>query len=228
LTNEVLTDNKLAVDKTPRFFAFMKKRLAEKFGLVICLAGLAIMPTGCAFTRTTVAVNFNPAVNCPTGPTVTYLSSVTVVDTRPVEDKFVLTHKFDGYGNRTSGAYVTQQPVADIFQRGLAQALQANGFVQSTNQFRFELRADIQEFDNDVIMGLWQATVKPKLTVRFELMDTNGVSIWRDTMIGRATLETPWGAGEFIVKTFNAAAENAILQLLSDNAFRNCFTPAKR
>ena len=203
-------------------------KLTKFIQLTLLLTGLAIFSTGCAFTRTKVAINFNPAVDSPVGPkSVAYLSVGDIKDTRPVEDKYVLTHKFDGYGNQTSGAFVTEQPVAEVFKQGLIEALQTNGFARAESQKHLELRANIQEFDNRVIAGFLEATVKPELTVRFELLDDNGTVVWRDTMIGRSTLQTPWGNGEFIVKTFNAAAEDAIRQLLADDSFRGYFLPKK-
>lgn len=203
-------------------------KLAKVIQLVVLFTGLAILSTGCAFTRTTVAINFKPVVDSPVGPkSVAYLSVGDIKDTRPVEDKYVLTHKFDGYGDQTSGAFVTEQPVAEVFKQGLIEALQTNGFARTASPTHFELRANIQQFDNRVISGFLEATVKPELTVRFELLDGSGTVVWRDTMIGRSTLQTPWGNGEFIVKTFNAAAEDAIRQLLADDSFRGYFLPKK-
>src|SRR5215469_14603841 len=144
-------------------------KLTKFIQLTLLLTGLAIFSTGCAFTRTKVAINFNPAVDSPVGPkSVAYLSVGDIKDTRPVEDKYVLTHKFDGYGNQTSGAFVTEQPVAEVFKQGLIEALQTNGFAREATKTHFELRANIQEFDNRDIVGFWEATVKPELTVRCE------------------------------------------------------------
>ncbi len=186
------------------------------------LSLLIVISTGCAFTRTKVDVRLSPTASKPLNriPTA-QLFIGQVEDTRPVKDKYVLTQKFNGYGQRTSGAYVANEPVSDIFKAGLLLALQDNGFIQTSNQSSLELRANIQDFDHTVVMGFWTATVSPKLTVRFELFDiSKGFSVWRDTLVGRATMETAWGTGEFLVQTFSKASDDVFLQLMSDNTFR--------
>lgn len=184
---------------------------------------LGVVASGCAFTRTTVNVRLSPTAAKPLGQIpVAQLVVGQIEDTRPVGDKFVLTQKYNGYGQRTSGAYVTKEPVTDIFKQGLLNVLQSNGFTQAaTNLATLELKANIQDFDHDVITGFWTATVKPKLTVRFELFDKDtGASLWRDTLVGRATMETAWGASEFLVQTFDRVCDDIFLQLISDNSFR--------
>jgi hypothetical protein len=128
-----------------------------------------------------------------------------------------------------SGAYVTQEPVADIFKAGLLSCLKTNGFLVASNDSPYALDADIQDFDHDVINGLWKTTVKPKLTVRFELVDkTSGISVWRDTFTGRDTMETAWGGEQFLVDTFDRAANDVVRQLISDKTFRSYFTGKSR
>ncbi len=148
-----------------------------------------------------------------------------VKDTRPVKDGFVLSQKYNGYGQRTSGAYVAQEPVAQIFKQSLFSVLEKNGFITTGATNRLELRADIQEFSHDIMAGFLKATVQPKLIVRFELVETDsGRSVWHDTLIGRETLQTSWGTGAFLVETFNKAADDIFKQLISNTNFRNCIS----
>ena len=192
---------------------------------LLLLTGCAFLATGCAFSRTKVNVQFDPKISNPLGQNATAQLTVGEIrDSRPVTDPLVLSQKYNGYGQRTSGAYVAQEPVADIFKQGLQKVLDASGFTKSTQQRGLELKANIQEFDHDVIVGFWKATVKPKLTVRFELLDKQtGGSVWRDTYVGRDSLETTWGTGEFLVQTFNRAAEDVVRQLIADASFRKFF-----
>jgi hypothetical protein len=214
-------NSEAAADRAQTLKAGLHSRLIL---LPIGIVLLSILTSGCAFTRTTVAVNYSSTVFRPLGePPASRLIVGEVGDTRTVSDKYVLCQKYNGYGQRCSGAYVAREPVANIYRNGLIEALEKNGFMQTNAALGdFILRADIQDFDHDVIVGFWTATVKPKLTVRFELVDAKtGISVWHDTLIGKDSLETAWGTGQFLVQTFNRAADSTISQLISDSTFRN-------
>ncbi|HEU5124720.1 MAG TPA: hypothetical protein VFW05_11725 [Verrucomicrobiae bacterium] len=188
---------------------------------LLCFSGI-----GCAFTRTRVNVQLTPTASSPLDKTpAVELRVGEVKDTRPVKDGFVLSQKYNGYGQRTSGAYVAQEPVAQIFKQSLFSVLEKNGFITTGATNRLELRADIQEFSHDIMAGFLKATVQPKLIVRFELVETDsGRSVWHDTLIGRETLQTSWGTGAFLVETFNKAADDIFKQLISNTNFRNCIS----
>jgi hypothetical protein len=171
-------------------------------------------------------VQLTPTASSPLGkaPTAELLVGE-VKDTRPVKDGFVISQKYNGYGQRTSGAYVAQEPVAQIFKQSLFTVLEKNGFITSGPTNQLELKADIQEFSHDIMAGFLKATVQPKLIVRFELVDKDsGRTLWHDTLIGRETLQTAWGTGSFLVETFNKAADDVFKQLISDSTFRNCIS----
>jgi hypothetical protein len=185
---------------------------------IICL-----LATGCAFTRTETDVHFSPIITDSLGAQKkASLTVAEIKDSRSVEDKFVIMHKANQYGT-TSGAYVTKTPVSDILRDGLIEALQQNGFI-NTNTNQYELRADMQEFSGDAIEGFWKATVKSKLTVRFELVDkSSGKTVWHDTFIGLATNKTAWGDRNFVAKIFSDSANDLVQQLLADKEFRGFF-----
>ncbi|HTH48070.1 MAG TPA: YajG family lipoprotein [Candidatus Limnocylindria bacterium] len=186
---------------------------------------LGVLATGCAFTKTPVTVNFGPNVQEPlTAAASSTLQVGKVRDSRPVNDPAVLVQKRNGYGQVTSGSYIAQKPVAELLRDGLASTLRANGFNPGNSASKYELRGDLQEFDFDVISGFWTAEVKPKVMLRFELVElATGKPVWRETYVGRHTAKTGWGDSVFIVDMFNKAAENALKQLLEDNAFRAYF-----
>lgn len=187
-------------------------------------AGLMLLVSGCALTRTETKLAFAPAVEYPLGTQrKAGLEVGEIVDKRPVKDKAVLIHKVNGHGQTTSGAYVTQRPVAEVFHEGLLSTLKRNGF-SGAEGAKYELRGSIEEFEFDAITGFWKATVKPKLTVRFELLDkATGQSTWRETYFGRDTLETAWGDAEFVAMMFSKSAEDVLRQLVGDRAFRSHF-----
>ena len=110
-------------------------------------------------------------------------------------------------------------PRRRVFQGSASSTLQRNGF-SGVGGANYELRGSIEEFEFDAISGFWKATVKPKLTVRFELLNkATGQSAWRETYFGRDTLETAWGDAEFIATMFSRSAEDVVRQLVNDAAF---------
>jgi hypothetical protein len=187
----------------------------------VLLAGLL---TGCAFSRTTIQMSLAPAVDEPLKESGKASLDVSPVkDSRSVKDGMVLIHKKNGYGMTTSGAYVTEKPIAEIFQDGLNAALEKNGFT-ATNATRYVLESEIQTIDYDTIAGFWKGTLISKLTVRFELTNpTAKLPLWHETYIGQDSSEASWGTGQFVADCFSRASEDVIRQLVSDKTFRSYF-----
>ncbi len=191
-----------------------------------CLLLMACL-TGCAFSRTPVKVSFSPVVENPLKPQQKGSLEVgTIKDSRAVADEFVLIHKANQYGT-TSGAYVTDVPVAKIFQNGLQSALTQNGFINGGST-KYELKTDLRGFGFGVIQnGLFSTTGKPWLEVRFELDNKEtGQPVWHDTYTGKSTQQlSAWdGANqELLVKMFSQVSEDAVKQLINDKAFRSFF-----
>lgn len=150
-----------------------------------------------------------------------------VKDSRLVSDPLVLMHKANQYGP-TSGAYVTEVPVATIFRDGLKLALEQNGFT-ATNAVNYELHAELQNFGIGSIQnGLFSdITSKSWLEVRFELVErSTGQPVWHDTFTGKFTepLSQWTGAdGKFIAKVFSEVSQEVVKRLISDKSFRNFF-----
>ena len=208
----------------PDFFAIttMTKYFSRT---LLLLAGCAVCATltGCALTRTETAVTFAPKVNEPLKAE--RKSSLTVgeiKDSRPVHDGNVIIHKQNEYGT-ASGAYVTKPAGAEILKNGLADAFKQNGFT-GADAAKYELQGDIQEFTFEGIGGFWQATVKPKFVVRFELVEKgSGRPVWHDTYNGRTTGKTAWGDNKFVEQMFTESADDLVKQLVSDKSFREFF-----
>lgn len=185
---------------------------------------ICLLATGCVFTRTETQVNFSPMVNQPlNAQKKTTLAVGEFTDSRLVQDKYVLFHKTDGYGNVTSGAYVTKEPVADILKKGLAEALQKNDFIGGDSG-RYELHGDLQLFDGGVINGFWKTTAKAQITVRFELVEKNsGQPVWHDTFTGQTTKDFVFANKDFYASLFSDAATELAKRLIADKTFRSFF-----
>lgn len=203
----------------------MKIRSIRSILQMLVVAFVATLATGCAFSKTKTHVSFLPRVSQPLASSAkASLEVADFKDSRPVGDKTFLVHKKNGYGQTTSGAFVAQKPIADIFRDGVVESLKKNNFQLPASSGKYVLNGEIQDFDFDVITGFWKASVKPKLQVRFDLMEkSTGNSVWRDSYIGRATIETAWGTSETIVQLFNESANDAVRQLVSDESFRKIF-----
>jgi len=180
--------------------------------------------TGCAFSRTPVKVGFTPRVDQPLAAARKAALEVgPVKDSRLVLDQYVLIQKANAYGT-TSGAYVTEKPVAEIFRDGLTAALQQNGF-ETANTNRYVLRSDLQNFGLGAIQNVFSpATIKSWLTVRFELVDQTTLQpVWHETYEGQDTTQASWETGEFIAQEFSKVADVVVSQLISDRSFRAFF-----
>ena len=181
--------------------------------------------TGCAWTKTPVQMTLAPKMNQPSKESPkAALKVAPVADNRPVADKTVLIQKQNAYGN-TTGAYVTQKPVAEIFCDGLETALKQSG-LETTNGTQYVLESKIQGFDYQTIEGFWQGTLIAKVTVRFDLVNqTNQLPVWHDTYIGQDRAQSALGTGQFVADSFSRASEDVIQQLLTDPMFRSYFWP---
>lgn len=188
-----------------------------------CFTLLAGLLSGCAWTRTPVQMSLAPQINQPVRkPLKVALEVAPVKDTRPVSGPLVLIQKQNAYG-KTTGAYVTPKPVAEIFREGLETALKQNGF-ETTNGTPYLLESTIQGFDSDVIAGIWEGTFIAKVTARFELVNqTNNLPVWHDTYIGQDRVRAAIGTGQLVADSFTRASDDVIRQLISDPAFRRCF-----
>jgi ABC-type uncharacterized transport system auxiliary subunit len=189
------------------------------FGTALCF-----LLSGCVFTRTETQVHFSPPVLNSLGTQ--KKAALTVgdfTDSRLVQDKYVLLQKANGFGQTTSGAYVTKEPVADILKEGLAEALQKNGFA-TNNAVQYELHGDLQSFGGDVIQGFWSSTAKAEITVRFELIRTDsGQSVWHDTFKGQTTEKFQMGGADFFAELFAEAGTDLAKNLIADKTFRSFF-----
>ncbi len=179
--------------------------------------------TGCAWTKTPVQMTLSPRLNQPLRePVKAALEIAPVKDARPVKDASVLIQKQNAYG-KTTGAYVTEKPVAEIFGNGLKSALVQNGF-ETANGTKYALETEIQGFDYEIIAGFWEGTFISKVTVRFELVNqATKLPAWHDTYIGRDRAQSAMGTGQFVADSFSKASEDVIRQLVSDPAFRSYF-----
>lgn len=194
--------------------------------MIFGLGLVALLNSGCAFSRTETPVKFSPKVHQPLAYTQHgRLEIGTFKDSRLVQDANVLFHKTDGYNRTASGAYVTKEAVATILQKGLADTLKENGFSAVSGKYaNYELRGDLRELASELIEGFWSGTAKVRITVQFELVDKNTDRwVWRDGISGSTTQKASLITADFVGKLFDEAADDLAKQLIADKTFRSYF-----
>lgn len=201
--------------------AFFVYRMLPIFA--VTLAG--VIATGCNTQKQVAKLDFQPAISRPIiGAPKATLRVSEFEDYRPIYDKTVISPQRNGHGLTTSSVVATQDPVASIFRSGLVKALEDNNFKLAPGQGLYELRGGIQNLEYNVATDFWNATGRPKLEVRFELINTlTGNSVWQKSYVGGQTVSTPWSSSKTMAKLFNESANDVVHQLLTDPSFRRYF-----
>jgi hypothetical protein len=188
------------------------------------MAGYAFVAgllAGCAFSRTPVPVTVAPGAGHPLkAPLKASVELGDIRDNRPVVDGLILLQKSNVNG-LTTGAYVAERPVADIFGDSLNAALRQNGF-EATNETHYVLRCDLESFE--YVSQPPGLTAKALFYVRVELRKpASGPAIWHKTYAGQSGENRFWGTGKALGQDFSEAAADLIARLISDREFRDHF-----
>ncbi len=188
------------------------------------LVWMVVLLSGCAFTKTPVKIVLSPGPTQPLISSKAALNVGEVKDERTKSDPRAVWQKANAYGP-TSGAFVADRPVADLFRDAVEAALRANAFQVAATGATYELKTQIVDLKVESIQtGMFSSTSVSKLSVRFELLDkATGDSVWRDTMVGKSEDKPVWGGAEFVEKNFKTAPEDVLNLLVKDKAFRSFF-----
>jgi len=81
--------------------------------------------TGCAFSSGVVKLNYQAPVDLPHGQGDVAVGKI--ADERGREPD-LLMNKINGYGQKTSGAYLAEKPVAEIVEDSVREALSSAGY----------------------------------------------------------------------------------------------------
>lgn len=177
---------------------------------------------GCAFTSGQVPLNYYPSVNSQ----YQYLSSKNlkvgeIIDERGKAPDFLL-NKVNGYGQKTSGAYLAERPVADIIKDALKSSFDQLGVVNDPTGQKV-LNGRLLGLDFDVVSSFFTSTLYVKVSMEFSLQDiTTGSVIWKEVIIGNG--ENRSGnmfADKYIVPGFKEAMDHLIDNLLKSETFKD-------
>jgi uncharacterized lipoprotein YajG len=195
----------------------LSKRLVLS-ALVLLAASLL---SGCAMTLNPVKVNykFNPALGgYEKAKSQQGVQVAKVVDARTASDPKFLFAKTNLNGDRTTGGYLAEEPVADIVARALREGLAAAGF-GAGEQAAYEISARIEELDYAVKMGFWKGEMTGKLTVKVFLHDTASRElVANETFNVRAKLPESEKISPEAV--FRVAVDRFVVDVLSSEVIR--------
>jgi hypothetical protein len=156
----------------------MKTRLP----IYVCLIAFLTLATGCAFTKSTVQINYRPPV---------FANKVSIDKVITVEklndlrggDPFLLSYK--GVETKTSGTYVTDKEVADIITDSIKKTLTALNYKIADNQGDLVLSGDLLKLDSTPIMGFWSGDLDCTIQINLKLSDgKTGKLLWSDIFTG--------------------------------------------
>lgn len=181
--------------------------------------------TSCAYSRTEMKVDYSPNIRAVSlfSPSSKSIIIAQVKDERGVSDPALIFQKSNAYG-KTTGYYAADKPLAEIINTGLIKGLESSNYRLAPDNANYVLLATLQDLAADKIQGAWSGgTLKTKMTIRFEVIDkSSGKGIWRDTLIGRSSIECGW-----CVPYFNQAVtlttDDVISRLLDNQAFQDIF-----
>jgi hypothetical protein len=156
----------------------MRKNLLLGFSL----AAFVALTTGCAFTKSTVKIDFKPPV---------YTDKVSVDKIIVVQklndlrdgDPFLLSYK--GVGMKTSGTYVTEEEVAVIITEAIKDTLTSLNYKIAANQGDLVLTGELVKLDSTPIMGFWSGDLDCTIELNLKLSDAKtGKLLWSDIITG--------------------------------------------
>lgn len=123
---------------------------------------------GCAFTNTSVPINYMGPQFIPsafqTKPSKA-LQIGKVIDQRTIADPRMICNKQNDYG-KTSGMYLAEKPVADILTEAFNYALVKSNY-NVNREGIFEINGTLMDFNIEVLMGFWSGEIKSKLNMTY-------------------------------------------------------------
>lgn len=187
---------------------------------------MSFILSGCAFTVHDVNVghSYDRAIERP-------LSEVTTasIQVGEIQDKRLgstnprmIFQQTNMNGQRTSGGWQAEKPVADIISDSLRDALQKAQANITDSGGSLVIEGELVDLDYQVIAGMWSGTLNSQMTVRLQLKrSADGMILWRDTLIAKDSRKA------FKVdEVFRSLLDDLATQMLQDEYFRQRISAA--
>jgi len=182
---------------------------------ILAIVTFVVFASGCALTQTQKQVNYVPSVDSSAieGLSGAQVSVGDFTDNRGVENPALIFHKKNMYNNTMSGAYLAQKPLVEYIKEGVIASLHQGGALVESGSL--VLRASLEDFDDELIMGFWSSKMRTKMTVKFSLW--RGIDqVWNDTIIGKAMIEK----GDFLQQAVTTTTDNVVKELMNHKEFK--------
>lgn len=193
---------------------------------IIIMLFVAALVSGCAFTRTETPITYDPSLTSDAdlaGKLFATLEVGDIKDDREIADPTIIFQKRNAYG-KTTGSYAAQKPVCEILREGIIDALRETNFNVVDEDGFYILHGEMIEFDYDVVAGWMSVTMLPKMTIKFDLINSKtGKLIWKDAIFGKGKVKTSMvmGESEMVKKSFTSVTDDVINELISDRSFQD-------
>jgi hypothetical protein len=143
---------------------------------------LAALASGCAFTTTTIPINFKPQ---PEAEKVNADKTITVEQLQDQRgtDLHLLANK--GVQFKTSGAYVTEKPIATIVTDAIKDTLTALNYKIAEEHGDLILSGDLLRLDSTPLEGFWSGELDCTVQVNLKLTEKEtGKLVWSEVFTG--------------------------------------------
>src|SRR5712671_684067 len=170
--------------------------------------------TGCAFSSGVVKLNYQAPVDLPHGQGDVAVGKI--ADERGREPD-LLMNKINGYGQKTSGAYLAEKPVAEIVEGSVREALSSAGYrVDNPNAPKL-LKGRLMSLDFEPIASVFTVTLNTKLVVEFTVSDQQTQQIlWKEFVTGLGSQKSGSMMSEdYIRPAFKLAMDDLLRKLVS-------------
>lgn len=204
----------------------MKTRDVNHLFSLICAF---VLLAGCAFTTTNVPLNYTVTDSLPPTLQSEPANSIDIgkiYDKRGCEDPCLIFHKYSGYGQKASGLFAAEAPIAEIVEGALEEGLLRMNFGVAEQTSPFELYGNLINLDYETISAfLGPPTFKSRITITLFLKEkSTSRLLWTDTFNGHAlTKQSDYLFDDtgFVRAMFNNALDDCIKQVVSSETLIN-------
>jgi hypothetical protein len=185
-----------------------------------CVGGVLLFGlTGCAFTSGVVKLNYQTPIGLPHGQG--DLAVGKIADERGREP-CLLMNKINAYGQKTSGAYLAEKPIAEIIEDSVRRGLSSAGYRVDNPDAPKLLNGRVMTLDFEPIMGMFTTTLNAKIVVEFTLMDRQTQQpVWKEIVTGLGSQKSGSIFGEdYIRPAFKQAMDDLLRKLIGSDSFK--------
>ncbi|ASK28680.1 hypothetical protein CEY12_00500 [Chryseobacterium sp. T16E-39] len=190
--------------------------MKSKFKILVLSVSLTSL-TSCALSNSVQKINYQSNLKIDNKLTSSKVVQIDPMkDTRGYQDNKVIFYKKNMYNQTMSGAYMAEQPVAEILTDAIKNGLKEKNVNLNSDNKSFTLKSELQKMDYEAISGFSTVQLIPQITVKFQLIDNDGKVVWTDLITGKANTK-----GAKFEKFLPPAIDNLVDQLVNSQDFLN-------